>query len=235
MFFFKVQGIEDELTKSEKKLVEYIKENLVLVKKYNVMDLAEKSEVSAPSIVRLAKKLGYSGFLDMKIDLNKSKKYLDEENIFLEKLLDLCKEKVLSLPTTVSLDNILVIAKYIKNSNKILLICEKDFLGLKDFIYSNLLIKGKCALLNLDYEKNCKILDNFKKDDVIFFLGDTLSKNNKKLLETYKENGLNTIFIGETLRNEERNLLDVDLDINLKISEDFFIYSLLISGIFHFI
>ena len=206
--------------------MDYIKENLVLVKKYNVMDLAEKSEVSAPSIIRLAKKLGYSGFLDMKIDLNKSKDYLAEDNSFLEKLLELCKEKIFSLPSTVTLENILVIAK---------LICENDFLNLKDFVYSKLLLKGKNVLLSLDYEKNFKILENFKKDDVVLILGETVSKNNRNLLETYKINGLNTIFIGRKLKNEERHLLDIDLDINMPISEDFFLYSLLIGGILHFI
>lgn len=235
MFFLKVEGIENELTKSEKKLVQYIKENLVLVKKYNVMDLAEKSEVSAPSIIRLAKKLGYSGFLDMKIDLNKSKDYLSEDNSFLEKLLDLCKEKIFSLPPTVNIENILVVAKHIKNSDRILLICENDFLNLKDFVYSQLLVKSKSVLLSLDYEKNSKILESFKKDDVILVLGDVISKNTKNLLENHKENGLNTIFIGERLKSEERTLLDVDLDINLAISENFFVYSLIISGVLNFI
>lgn len=235
MFFLKVEGIEDELTKSEKKLVQYIKENLVLVKKYNVMDLAEKSEVSAPSIIRLAKKLGYTGFLDMKIDLNKSKDYLSEENTFLEKLLDLCKERIFSLPPTVTLENILVIAKYIKNSDRVLLICEGDFLNLKDFIYSRLLMKGKATLLSLDYEKNLKILESFKKNDVVLLLGNTISKECKKLLETYKDSGLNTIFIGERLKSEDRNLLDVDLDISLEISENFFLYSLLVGGILSFV
>ena len=235
MFFLKVEGIEDELTKSEKKLVQYIKENLVLVKKYNVMDLAEKSEVSAPSIIRLAKKLGYSGFLDMKIDLNKSKDYLSEDNSFLEKLLDLCKERIFSLPSTVTLENMLVIAKYIKNSDKVLLICEDDFFNLKDFVYSKLLVKGKAVLLGLDYEKNFKILENFKKDDVVLLLGDTISKDCKKLLETYKDSGLSVIFIGERLRSEDRNLLDIDLDISLGMSENFFLYSLLIGGILSFI
>ena len=114
MFFLKVEGIEDELTKSEKKLIEYIKENLVLVKKYNIMDLADKSGVSAPSIIRLAKKLGYSGFLDMKIDLNKSRDYSAEDNTFLEKLLDSFKDKMFALPPTVTLENILIIIYLLK-------------------------------------------------------------------------------------------------------------------------
>ncbi|MGL5638364.1 MAG: hypothetical protein ACRCW7_03365, partial [Cetobacterium sp.] len=121
------------------------------------------------------------------------------------------------------------------NSDKILLICENDFLNLKDFIYSKLLVKGKSALCSLDYEKNSKILESFKKNDVILILGDTLSKNNKNLLENYRESGVNTIFIGERLKSEDRNLLDIDLDINLPILEDFFIYSLLIGGILKFI
>lgn len=231
MFFLKVEGIENDLTKSEKKLVEYIKENLVLVKKYNVMDLADKSGVSAPSIIRLAKKLGYSGFLDMKIDLNKSRNYLVKENTFLEKLLDNFKDKIFALPPTITLENILVIAKYIKNSNKIMLICEGEFLNLERFVYSKILLTGKNVSLNLGEENNFKILQNFKKDDMVIVLSETISKTVKNLLENNKETGLNTIFIGERLKNDDRVLLDVDLDIHISIKESYFIYSLLIENI----
>ena len=235
MFFLKVEGIEDELTKSEKKLVEYIKENLVLVKKYNVMDLADKSGVSAPSIIRLAKKLGYSGFLDMKIDLNKSRDYLAEDNTFLEKLLDNFKDKIFALPPTVTLENILVIAKYIKNSDKILLICENKFLNLERFIYSKILATGKNIILNLGEESSLKALEAFKKDDVVIVLSETISKSVRNLFESNKGVGLNTIFIGERLKNDDRALLDVDLDLHLSIDDGYFIYSLLLESILNLI
>lgn len=235
MFFLKVEGIEDELTKSEKKLVEYIKENLVLVKKYNVMDLADKSGVSAPSIIRLAKKLGYSGFLDMKIDLNKSKEYLAEDNTFLEKILDSFKDKIFALPPTVTLENILVIAKHIKNSDKIMLICEGDFFNLERFIYSKLLVAGKSIFLNLGEESSFKVLQNFKKDDVVMILSETISKPVKNLLENYKEAGLNTIFIGERLKNDDRIFLDIDLDLRISIEGSYFLYSLLIENLLNLI
>lgn len=235
MFFLKVEGIEDELTKSEKKLVEYIKENLVLVKKYNVMDLADKSGVSAPSIIRLAKKLGYSGFLDMKIDLNKSRDYLAEDNTFLEKLLDNFKDKIFALPPTVTLENILVIAKYIKNSDKILLICENKFLNLERFIYSKILATGKNIILNLGEESSLKALEAFKKDDVVIVLSETISKSVRNLFESNKGIGLNTIFIGERLKNDDRALLDVDLDLHLSIDDGYFIYSLLLESILNLI
>ena len=96
-------------------------------------------------------------------------------------------------------------------------------------------MKGKATLLSLDYEKNLKILESFKKNDVVLLLGNTISKECKKLLETYKDSGLNTIFIGERLKSEDRNLLDVDLDISLEISENFFLYSLLVGGILSFV
>lgn len=235
MFFLKVEGIEDELTKSEKKLVEYIKENLVLVKKYNVMDLADKSGVSAPSIIRLAKKLGYSGFLDMKIDLNKSRDYLAEDNTFLEKLLDNFKDKIFTLPPTVTLENILVIAKYIKNSDKIMLICENKFLNLERFIYSKILATGKNIILNLGEESSLKALEAFKKDDVVIVLSETISKSVRNLFENNKEIGLNTIFIGERLKNDDRALLDVDLDLHLSIDDGYFIYSLILENILNLI
>lgn len=235
MFFLKVEGIEDELTKSEKKLIEYIKENLVLVKKYNVMDLADKSGVSAPSIIRLAKKLGYSGFLDMKIDLNKSRDYSAEDNTFLEKLLDSFKDKMFALPPTVTLENILIITKHIKNANKIMLICEEEFLNFERFVYSKLLIAGKNLFLNLGEENNLKILETFKKDDAIIVFSETISKQVRNLLESNKDIGLNTIFIGERLKSDDRALLDIDLDIHISIKESYFIYFLIIENILNLI
>lgn len=235
MFFLKVEGIEDELTKSEKKLVEYIKENLVLVKKYNVMDLADKSGVSAPSIIRLAKKLGYSGFLDMKIDLNKSRDYLAEDNTFLEKLLDSFKDKIFALPPTVTLENILVIAKYIKNSDRVMLICEGEFLNLERFVYSKLLTTGKNIFLNLGEESSLKVIETFKKDDVVIVLSGTISKSVRNIFESNKDKGLNTIFIGERLKNDDRALLDVDLDLQLSIEDSYFIYALILENILNLI
>ncbi|MGL5190417.1 MurR/RpiR family transcriptional regulator [Cetobacterium sp.] len=235
MFFLKVDGIEDELTKSEKKLVQYIKENLVLVKKYNVMDLADKSGVSAPSIIRLAKKLGYTGFLDMKIDLNKNRSFSDEDNTFFDKLMIAAKENIYSLPPTVTFENILIIAKYLKNSNKIFLLLEDDFFNLERFLYQKLLLGGKNAIKSLNNESNFKILEKFEKDDVIFILAKNLSEENLKLLERFKTNGLNYIFIGENLKTESRNILDVDLDLNIDISENLFMYVFLLEGILKFI
>ncbi|MGL4254658.1 MAG: MurR/RpiR family transcriptional regulator [Fusobacteriaceae bacterium] len=235
MFFLKVEGIEDELTKSEKKLVQYIKENLVLVKKYNVMDLAEKSGVSAPSIIRLAKKLGYTGFLDMKIDLNKNRSFSDEDNTFFEKLMSAAKDNIYSLPPTVTFENILIIAKYLKNSNKILLLLEDDFLNLERYLYQKLLLCGKNVIKSLNVESNLKILESFEKDDVILILAKNLSSQNLEILEKFKLKGLNYIFIGENLKAESRNILDIDLDLSVEVSEKLSMYIFLLEGILKFV
>lgn len=235
MFFLKIERIESELTKSEKKLINYIKENLVLVKKYNVMDLAEKSGVSAPSIIRLAKKVGYTGFLDMKIDLNKSKNHLTKENIILENLFDSCKEKFLELPPTVTLDRVLSLTKYLKKSEKIILICEKDFSFLEKYIYSKLALKGKSIFLNLGDENNYELLKKFKENDIIFFLGLELSKNMRDIILQFKEKEINTIFIGENQGEEDETLLEASIYLNCSIVENFFIYALLIENILNLI
>ncbi|MGL6064267.1 MAG: MurR/RpiR family transcriptional regulator [Fusobacteriaceae bacterium] len=235
MFFLKVEGIKNELTKSEKKLVQYIKENLVLVKKYNVMELAEKSGVSAPSIIRLARKLGYSGFLDMKIDLNKNRGYREEENSFFDKLVVACRESVFSLPLTVTFENILITAKYLKNSNKIMLITESSFKNLERFLYSKLLLSNKNITLNTESEITMKVLENFKKNDVVLILSKNLSKKNFNMLEEFKHLGLNYIFIGENLKSDDRVVLDVDLDLSIDVNENFWIYIFLLESILKFI
>lgn len=66
----KLKEMNEELTKSEKKLAEYILKNLKEVKDINTYELAEKSHTSQATIIRFSKKLGYSGFPAFKIALS---------------------------------------------------------------------------------------------------------------------------------------------------------------------
>lgn len=66
----KLKAMQEKLTKTEKKLAEYILKNLKEVKDINTYELAEKSGTSQATIIRFSKKLGYSGFPAFKIALS---------------------------------------------------------------------------------------------------------------------------------------------------------------------
>ena len=62
---------ETNLTETEKEIAQYIIEHPELVLDDSAMKLGEKTHSSSAAIVRFAKKLGYSGFPQLKIELAK--------------------------------------------------------------------------------------------------------------------------------------------------------------------
>ncbi|WP_461516235.1 SIS domain-containing protein [Porticoccus sp.] len=58
-----------ELRKSERKVAEYILANLTDVIRMRIVDLAEKAEVSEPTVVRFCRAVGCDGFQDFKLAL----------------------------------------------------------------------------------------------------------------------------------------------------------------------
>ena len=61
----------DNLTKNEKKLSNYILENVNEVIYDSIQSIASKTDTSPAAIIRFSKKLGYNGFSELKVDLAK--------------------------------------------------------------------------------------------------------------------------------------------------------------------
>lgn len=59
------------LRDSEKKVIEFIEQNKEEIIHLSITEVAERSETSESSVVRLCKRLGYKGFQDLKINIAK--------------------------------------------------------------------------------------------------------------------------------------------------------------------
>lgn len=70
-FFTRLNVAMPKLRDSEKKIVEFIQNNQEEIIHLSITEVAERSETSESSVVRLCKRLGYKGFQDMKIHLAK--------------------------------------------------------------------------------------------------------------------------------------------------------------------
>ncbi|BCV22342.1 MurR/RpiR family transcriptional regulator [Moorella sp. Hama-1] len=66
-FMARLRGIYRNLRASEKKVVDYIMANPEAIIHLSISDLADASQVSEATIVRLCKKLGFNGYQDLKI------------------------------------------------------------------------------------------------------------------------------------------------------------------------
>lgn len=181
MIFSKIEEVRDSLTKSEKKLVEYIENNSYKVRSYNVMELSEKSGISAPSIIRFVKKIGYSGFFEMRMALNRhsiqntksEKKYNSIVELYksgLENTLDFMDEKIL--------ENLMEI---IKESKKIVVAGIEGSEEIAHDFYKNLLIKGKNIFFDRDVDILKIIVNKFSEKDILILFSHF--GENPKLIE----------------------------------------------------
>ena len=70
-FFNRIEAAKARLRDSEKKIVVFIEKNKEEIIHLSITEVAERSETSESSVVRLCKRLGYKGFQDFKIHLAK--------------------------------------------------------------------------------------------------------------------------------------------------------------------
>jgi len=68
----RVKNKYDDLSENEKEMVFFIRSNVTKVVNSSIIELAEELLSSKSSVLRLAKKLGYHGFSDMKYSLENS-------------------------------------------------------------------------------------------------------------------------------------------------------------------
>ncbi len=67
--FTRIEATLPKLRGAEKKVVDFIERNYEEIIHLSITELAERSQTSESSVVRLCKRLGYKGFQDMKIHL----------------------------------------------------------------------------------------------------------------------------------------------------------------------
>ena len=70
-FTTRINAAMSKLRDSEKKIIEFIEQHQEEIIHLSITELAERSETSESSVVRLCKRLGYKGFQDLKIHLAK--------------------------------------------------------------------------------------------------------------------------------------------------------------------
>lgn len=109
----------EELFPAEKKTAQYILDHLEEVTLLNISQLAKKAHTSEASIVRMAKHLGYNGFFQMRLLLSNDVAQKDSDLLnnapllTSEKIFSACANRIRSLSSFISTDDLLCAAKLI--------------------------------------------------------------------------------------------------------------------------
>lgn len=223
MIFRRFEEMKGNFTKSEARLRDYITGNLDFVQKYNASELADKTGVSQATIVRFSKKLGYKGFPEMRIALNKEEEKTGKilnNRIELEDDIYSVNKKISGLNTqaingTLELleeDVFKEAISLLERADKVMVLgAGSSSLVAKDFAYK-LLKLGKNVYSESDTQIQAGNLNNFSEEDVIVaicHLGN--SKEILKMVELARKKGIKVISISKFVNNPLSKKSDVRL------------------------
>lgn len=223
-FFSRIDATFYKLRDSEKKIVQFIKDNKDEIIYQSITEVAERSNTSESSVVRLCKRLGYKGFQDLKIHLAKEvmtpEKEINNEVVEKEDDIAIIKKKIFESNIQVLYDSLEVCSdqqimkavNILMNANLIEIygtgasgVVTKDAqhkllkLGIKVITYSDSILQTMSASI-------------LTKDDVVLGISHTGSNMDVlNAMELAKDAGATIISITNASRSPMTKISDIVL------------------------
>ena len=216
MKFFDTISAEDlSLNNTEKRIIEYILEKSPSFSNVKITDIANDLYLSSNTIIRLCKKLGYSGFSELKYDVMNSNKpssdiKLDSSHISLHN--SVIKTLSLNKP-----EDIARAANEIHSANRVVIFS----LGLSQYpalsFYKKLQYFNKMCLAPKDRDENILFANNLKEGDLAFIISSSGSTDIiKKIAGIIKTKNISTISLTGFSQNFLSQMNDLHLFAYLK-------------------
>lgn len=204
------------LTETEINVLNYIIDNINEVNKLGVRGVAKENFTSTSTIMRLAKKLGYSGFLEMQYNLASIKRNGISDNLNESDFVNsLNMDSLLKENSTQAINSFVDLL--FQDDNKFIFIYANGFSGIiAEYINKKLLVMGKrCIFSNGTdsigvFENN---LDYISSIIVVSKSGETPMVLNKAI--TAKDYGIKVV----SFTNERENSISKLADISFKIED----------------
>ncbi len=212
--------IINSFTVSELYVFTYVDKNKAETIKSSVKELAEKTFVSTATVMRVAKKLGYSGFSEFKYAL---KKELDEsndkqENIKgLEKIKESLLDEVALTRENLNDEDIKTVAQILKSDCRVHMFAKGLTINVLEYASKQLQTAYRPVYLYNDTHIAYINAENFTSEDVIF-LASLSGKTHQvvRVAQIAKSRGAKII----TLTGRRVNELSKLGDINFKVANE---------------
>ena len=232
MFQVKLKSVYNDLTKSEKKIANFIMKNFEKTKTMTSYDISKKVNVGQATVIRFSKKLGYSSFNELINSINK----LDQEDI-LEKNISLgddiattntkiANQYIDVIKLTLELNPVYVFEEVIEAiiaaERIVVLGIGNSAIVSTDFV-NKLARVGMNAFTNLDTHLQFSMISNLGKNDLLILISD--SGETREIIEAAKltkQNKTRIISITKFTKNKLHAYSDFILktasfDINLRL------------------
>jgi DNA-binding MurR/RpiR family transcriptional regulator len=190
----KIKSLYPEMTQAEQNIADYILHNPEEIYKLKIQDLSEKAHVSLPTVFRFARKLGFNGYKDFKIELirdigvsfNIEPEGLEDESI--EGITKVVFEKEIgNLHETLANINYSELKKAVDaviNSKRLLFFAVSSSLSLAFDFYINFMRAGFNCFYNSDVYTQKIMSTQCRKSDVA--IGISFSGESTEVIDCLK-------------------------------------------------
>ena len=215
----------DNLTKSEKKIADYVLENYMRVVDYNIAELSEYTQTSDASIIRFCRTFGCKGYQDFKMRLAREvvptyKQY--NPNLEEGDTVDTICHKVFSasisaLQETQQMlngESLLLAAQRLYEAERIVIACSGNSLVVGEDLRIKMLKIGIRCNLDKDYDLQLMSVSSLTERDVVICISHTGStKNLYELLRMAKKNHAYLILISTQMKVPIAQLADLVISV----------------------
>ena len=198
----RIRKYEYKLNETDIMIIAFIEEHRTDISNFSIKDIAGTLFIAPNAIMRLSKKLGYSGFAELKALLNaEDSTYSDDFPYNISKTLDLIDKTILN-----------EVAAKIKECKTVYIFGVGDSVYFADMMWLNLKVLDKPAESHHYYDDIEYRVQNCMEDDLVIFI--SAKGNNEKLLEyarDLKDRGITTVSVTHFDENELSRLSDYSL------------------------
>ncbi len=220
--FTKIKALYPEMTNAEKNIADFILNNSEEIYTLKIQDLAKKSDVSLPTVFRFAKRLGFQGNKDFKIELIRdmgvsfhiSPDGMEEDSV--EGITNTIFEKEINnFQETLSNINYAEIknaVQAIKGARRVIFFAVSSSLPVAFDFFWKFTFAGFSCFYNSDIYTQRIISSQCTKNDTaigISFSGSSLETVN--CLKTAKQNGAKTICVTTFIESPVTEYSDIKL------------------------
>jgi len=196
-----------QLSQSEESIVSYVIDHLDEMEHLSSRELASKTFTSAPTVVRLVKKLGYANYADFKFHIGKALKNMSIDHFSIvsdEDLLTLIQKtaqmELMAIEKTkemLSVSELMELIKVLNQTKYIDIVAYDTNAKLGDYAAHLLMQVGKIANVYENTDQQLHLSLNVSSDHAVFIF--SKHARNKRLIRMAKilrQNHIPTIYIG---------------------------------------
>lgn len=221
--FVKIKEAQSSYTATEKNIAKYILENPIDTLESSAQSLGEKTKTSAAAIIRFSKKIGFSGFSDLKMNLAQSQQTSDEQLDFIindeddiSSLVDKCCQlnmnTVLKTYQLIDIKHLKLAIEKLIHANTIYLFGVGGSAIVAHDVEQKFIRIGKKVIYNKDLHVQITFCESMSKNDVALFI--SYSGTTPGLLEiakSIKKHNISIISITQFNQNPLSKISDISL------------------------